>query len=592
MKYWVRYISLTILMCMLIMTAVAQDDGAVYTFESGIEFTVPDGLSIDTSGQFPVVLINDQTVMDVIDPDTISETPDATLNAPLDEVLDFLLGAVGYGDLRTEEETSRFNLADGREIAAFDFENDNGAVQTIFTIRLSDGRVGALNFRSLEGITQQTLNIILEVAVSLDVPALSEEELVEGLPESVVYESGVRFRYPQGLDIVNLDDPPATIGIDGEILITMVDPNLINMPAGEAMEDIVAFAIESTPLTLSDFTVFDIGGREAVIGTAQDAEFVSTLVLVRFSDTTVGIMDIRTLVDPTPAHIDVVRRIAASFNTELSEDEMATANLNQANLLFERAINLRDAGDNEGAIELFNQAIELNPNLGLAYYWRGATYQRLANLENAVADFRQAIALTPEQTQILVDIADVYALYGDAESAVTELEAFIAQVGVERVEQGQLDALAIYREIAAGGYISDYYFARATRLRQYGQYELALASNQILLDNAPDNPDFHSQQGVIYLESGDIDASIIAFTTAIEFNPAPLYFFNRGYAYSLTANAPLQLIESVHDYQCVILLADDTISDEQRNFAQQGIDSAIIESDDYEPITDPANCGA
>jgi len=600
MGRYIRLIAFVAIVWGIAIVSVAQDE--VYVFESGLQFTIPAGMTVDDSSGIPVIIMGEQTVMDVIAPEFISEDPDATLDAPLANVIDFILGLVGFEGELTEEEISRFVLEDGREVAGFDFTNSSGAIQSIFAIRLTDGQVGILNFRTLEDISQETVDAIVFVASSLRLPeetsninSMTDAELAltAGLSESLTYDdSGVSFMYPENFALVYDGTPPATIGINEQILITLVDPNLVGMPAGEPIEDVAIFAAEQSPVSAEDFEPFDIGGREALIATTQTDEVYATLVLIRFSDETVGIMDVLTITEPTKEEIDYLRQIAASFNSASTEASITSNDLDEANDLFEQAMAVRDAGEYDEAIDLFTQAIELSPNLGLAYYWRGATYQRTGDVEAAVSDYRQALDIAEDEIQIRIDIADVYALYGDVESAIAELESFIEDEGDDALPDGQVDALAVYRQIANGEYVRAFYFSRANRLREYGQFELALASNQVALDNEPEDALLHSQRGVIYIEAEDIDAAIAEFTIGIEIDPLPVLFYNRGIAYSLVTTDLDAIVDKVHDYQCLILLADDSITQEQIDFAQQGIDRTIISSDDYKPITDPADCGA
>jgi hypothetical protein len=51
------------------------------------------------------------------------------------------------------------------------------------------------------------------------------------------------------------------------------------------------------------------------------------------------------------------------------------------------------------------------------------------------------------------------------------------------------------------------------------------------------------------------------------------------------------MIKRVHDFQCVVLLADESISEAQVAQAQRAIDTTFIDADSYAPITDPADCG-
>ena len=55
-----------------------------------------------------------------------------------------------------------------------------------------------------------------------------------------------------------------------------------------------------------------------------------------------------------------------------------------------------NAEDYPGAIEHFNQALALNPQLGEAYMGRGVAYSQIGKFDLAIADFDQVIALDPD----------------------------------------------------------------------------------------------------------------------------------------------------------------------------------------------------
>jgi len=60
--------------------------------------------------------------------------------------------------------------------------------------------------------------------------------------------------------------------------------------------------------------------------------------------------------------------------------------------LFRGNIKLRK-GDLNGAMADLNQAIELNPQYGLAYRNRGNAKRKKGDLDGAIADFNRAIQL-------------------------------------------------------------------------------------------------------------------------------------------------------------------------------------------------------
>ena len=66
-----------------------------------------------------------------------------------------------------------------------------------------------------------------------------------------------------------------------------------------------------------------------------------------------------------------------------------------------RGIACRDKGEIDRAIENFTKAIELNPDLAIAYSNRGVAYGEKGDIDRAIADFTEAIELQP-------DFADAY----------------------------------------------------------------------------------------------------------------------------------------------------------------------------------------
>lgn len=586
------YLLVVLLILGMALGVAAQDDGDVYTFDSGAQFILPDGLSVIARNGLPEIQLGESTVLEVIDPGFLSQTFGISEENSLEDVLDTILSALGYEEPRSEEATDRFELEDGREGVSYSFVYSDGADQAVVVLRMSNGQIGALNLRTLVALTDEAVNVYLTVLNSFDVPAETAASLADGLEQELTYESGTRFRYPDHFFIEGADSPIASIGIENEIAITMVDPTLVGLPAGEPMESVIDFAVANVSVTTDDFEPLDIGGREAVFGTAPDGQIYRTLVLVRFSDDTVGIMDISTLAEPTEEQVETIRRIAASFDSPDSESGASREDMERASELVDEAMAAYEDGDDQRAVDLFTQAIAIDPYWGIPFFFRASSYEALGQLDNAIADYRQALELAPGEDQIREDIADVYALAGDVEAAVAELTLYIETVGESNVSADTLTALAVYQEVADGGYNEDYYFRRANRLRQIGLFEEALASNQIALDNNPENPQLYLQRGEIYFTMEDFSGAVDVLTDGLEVELLPTLFYYRGFAYERFPDRDFDAtVGMVHNYQCALLLAeDDTFEQGQIDGAERIISRTFISGDDYEPIEDADDC--
>src|SRR5882724_7472362 len=67
----------------------------------------------------------------------------------------------------------------------------------------------------------------------------------------------------------------------------------------------------------------------------------------------------------------------------------------QANIHKTRGLALATAGDWEGAIREYDEAIRLNPSHSVAYFDKGIALTRLARLPEAEAAYRESIRIDP-----------------------------------------------------------------------------------------------------------------------------------------------------------------------------------------------------
>jgi len=88
---------------------------------------------------------------------------------------------------------------------------------------------------------------------------------------------------------------------------------------------------------------------------------------------------------------------------------------NQANTHYEKQ-------ELDQALEDYNQAIQLNPDLAKAYSNRGAVYGKQGKLEKALEDFNQAIQLNPDLAEAYRNRGIIYKKQGNQEKAIQDLE--------------------------------------------------------------------------------------------------------------------------------------------------------------------------
>ena len=604
---------LCIIVSSLLVSAQSED---IYTFDSGVSFSIPAGAQLDDIVP-PSLYFGDEMVVEMVEPGFIGVTAEATIGVPLEDVLVYLLGLVGHPDPANPANTFTETLADGREVLGEVFVNGDELVQTVVVVRFSDDSVGALNIRSVSPLGAAEQQMLRTLSVSFDVPgdaaptpvapvkatpapvatlvpAPTNAPEAAALPQSHTYESGVSFGYPADYDITSVDDPPVSIGIADVIFITMVDPNIVGMPAGETMDSIIDFAVRNLPLDPATFEPFDVGGREAAYGFAPSDPYIQSMVLVRFADGTVGIMDIVTNEPLDGDLLDEVRAIAASFDSASETFSGVTREqFDQSRALFDEGMDFYDVDDYESALPLLEQAVELDPSFTLGIYWRGATQQHLGNLEAAAADYELALANEPDQRQILTDLAEVYGLLDEMDLALAAINAYLDDPGEDGAEPGTEVIAEMYERVAAGEYDADFYYSRASFLRELGLYEDALRDALTALTNEPMEPILYALHGAILIDMDRDQDAVTTLTKGLTIEPTAILFLNRGFAYQgLVLSEFSAMIDAAHDFQCVLLLADDTVSEGQIADAERALVRMIISSDEYEEYTDPAQCAA
>jgi tetratricopeptide (TPR) repeat protein len=139
---------------------------------------------------------------------------------------------------------------------------------------------------------------------------------------------------------------------------------------------------------------------------------------------------------------------------------------------FDKAMAARLSGDYAGADDYFSQAIQISPDTGSYYYWRGDTRIYLHEYGAAIDDFNRSIDLTPGDRASRVSRGVALLWNGDPQSAISDLSFAIDN---STSSNDRLTAFA--------------HRARATAEATLHQASEAIGDYQAYLAMAPDAPD-------------------------------------------------------------------------------------------------------
>lgn len=99
----------------------------------------------------------------------------------------------------------------------------------------------------------------------------------------------------------------------------------------------------------------------------------------------------------------------------------------------------REQGKFDEAIAEYTKAIELDPDLAVAYNNRGCAYSWNKDYENAMADLSRAIELDPMQASAYLNRGSLYIGQDEEDKAIADLEMVIALAQdpsmIQRAEQ-------------------------------------------------------------------------------------------------------------------------------------------------------------
>ncbi len=217
---------------------------------------------------------------------------------------------------------------------------------------------------------------------------------------------------------------------------------------------------------------------------------------------------------------------------------------NNVHALCDRAAAYSAMKQHEHAITDYSAALALEPSVTL-YNNRGLEQVALGNLDAAVADFTQAIALGPEFPGPYLLRGNAYADKGEFDKALADLAEALRldpefagswfDRGNVHLRRGALDdALADFnRVVELDPDFSAAYFQRGNVHVQRGQWDAAIAEYSSALRIDSDDASAYTNRGNAYASLGDHERALADYSEALKRNPADVTtLYNRGSIYT------------------------------------------------------------
>lgn len=165
------------------------------------------------------------------------------------------------------------------------------------------------------------------------------------------------------------------------------------------------------------------------------------------------------------------------------------------------------AGNYEGALAEYSNAIALKPDFAEARFSRGRIYHNRDDLDRAIADYTAVIRARDDFAAAYNYRGCAYAQRGDQARAIEDYT----------------------RAIGLKGDYGDPWFNRGYSRRERGEYDEAIADFSKLIELEPDNAAAYNQRGTAWYYKGEDEKAIGDFSQAIRLKrDFSLAWYNRG----------------------------------------------------------------
>jgi tetratricopeptide (TPR) repeat protein len=203
-----------------------------------------------------------------------------------------------------------------------------------------------------------------------------------------------------------------------------------------------------------------------------------------------------------------------------------------------------EKGSHEKAVEYLEEAIKLDPNEAMAYFYRGGVLGQMRRPDKVIDDFDVAIKLQPMFSKAFFNRGNSYGEKKELDKAISDFTEAVrldpgeykgyANRGLLLSEKGNhVKAIDDFTEaVRLKPQFPDAFFGRSKAYDDLKKFDLAIAdySEAIRL-----NPRYGSalvNRGSTYIRKREFDKAIDDFSEAIRINPKDgMAYYNRGLAY-------------------------------------------------------------
>lgn len=145
--------------------------------------------------------------------------------------------------------------------------------------------------------------------------------------------------------------------------------------------------------------------------------------------------------------------------TNLQGTRVNSTNNDQAAILFDRAIQSLELGQQDKAMDELRQVVSLAPNLSVPHNNLGILYKRKGLLDKAIEEYKQALRLKPDYTEAYNNLGIAYrekGMFKEAETAYREALMLKSDLVEAHYNLGVLYELYLNRPTEAIQHYKDY----------------------------------------------------------------------------------------------------------------------------------------